>query len=79
MRFDITGVGTRPETEKVARHRGSGKMKRWRCILCGYVYDEARGEPEDGIQPGTRWEDVPESWSCPDCGAGKEDFEHVPA
>ena len=49
----------------------------WRCILCGWIYDEAAGVPEDGINPGTRWEDVPDSWVCPDCGAMKLDFELV--
>jgi len=41
------------------------------------VYQEAEGDPESGIAPGTRWEDVPLTWRCPDCGAGKEDFEMV--
>lgn len=50
-------------------------MRKWECIVCGLVYDEARGWPDDGIAPGTRWEDVPEDWLCPDCGVGKEDFE----
>ena len=50
-------------------------MSKWECIVCGLVYDEARGWPDDGIPPGTRWEDVPEDWLCPDCGVGKEDFE----
>lgn len=53
-------------------------MSKWRCIPCGYVYDEARGEAGDGIDPGTPWEDLPQHWSCPDCGAGKEEFERVP-
>ena len=52
-------------------------MKQWQCIVCGYVYDEAAGDPEHGIAAGTRWEDVPESWSCPDCGIAKADFEMV--
>ena len=43
--------------------------------LCGLVYDEKEGWPDDGIAPGTKWEDVPEDWLCPDCGVGKEDFE----
>lgn len=51
--------------------------KSWMCIVCGLIYDEAEGWPDDGIPPGTRWEDVPEDWVCPDCGAGKEDFEMV--
>ncbi len=47
------------------------------CVICGFVYDEARGLPEEGIPPGTRWEDVPETWRCPDCNMGKADFEMV--
>ena len=50
-------------------------MKTWMCLICGYVYDEAVGDPEHGIEPGTRWADIPLSWRCPDCGAFKEDFE----
>lgn len=49
-------------------------MKRWECIVCGLIYDEAEGFPDDGIPPGTPWEDVPFDWQCPDCGVGKEDF-----
>ncbi|MCC5790984.1 MAG: rubredoxin [Legionellaceae bacterium] len=52
-------------------------MKRYICVICGFVYDEAEGWPEDGIAAGTKWEDVPENWFCPDCGAGKEDFEMI--
>ena len=47
----------------------------WECALCGFIYDEAKGAPEEGIAPGTRWADVPEDWTCPDCAAGKADFE----
>lgn len=50
----------------------------WECQICGWVYDEAKGWPEDGIAPGTRWEDIPDDWSCPECGAAKEDFEMLP-
>jgi rubredoxin len=49
-------------------------VKKWQCMVCEFIYDEALGRPEDGIPPGTRWEDVPEDWTCPDCGVGKEDF-----
>ena len=52
-------------------------MKVWECLVCGWVYDEAKGWPEDGIAPGTAWQDVPEDWLCPECGVGKEDFEMV--
>lgn len=53
-------------------------MARWECIVCGLIYDEKEGWPEDGIAPGTKWEDVPEDWTCPDCGVGKADFELIP-
>jgi rubredoxin-NAD+ reductase len=52
-------------------------MSKWECIVCGLVYDEAKGWPDDGIAAGTKWEDVPEDWLCPDCGVGKEDFELI--
>lgn len=52
-------------------------MKTYVCIVCGYVYDEAKGDPEHGIAPGTRWADVPEGFECPDCGVAKSDFEMV--
>ncbi|GGB39954.1 pyridine nucleotide-disulfide oxidoreductase [Oceanisphaera marina] len=50
-------------------------MKKWLCIICGLIYDEAKGWPSDGIAPGTAWEDVPDDWLCPDCLVGKADFE----
>ena len=53
-------------------------MAQWECIVCGLIYDEKDGWPDDGIPPGTKWADVPDDWSCPDCGVGKEDFELVP-
>ncbi len=52
-------------------------MKTWMCVICGYVYDESRGDPDRGIPPGTAWDDVPADWTCPDCGAAKDDFEMV--
>lgn len=52
-------------------------MKKYQCFFCGYIYDEAAGDPARGHPPGTRFEDLPLSWRCPDCGAGKEDFDLV--
>lgn len=52
-------------------------MKTWMCITCGYIYDEAKGDPHSGIAPGTSWADVPADWLCPDCGVSKADFEMV--
>lgn len=49
-------------------------MKRLLCDICGYIYDEAVGVPEEGVPPGTPWEDLPDGWVCPECGATKELF-----
>lgn len=51
--------------------------KKWECVICGFVYDEEKGLPEEGIAPGTLWDDVPEDWECPECGVSKYDFEMV--
>lgn len=53
----------------------SEEYKSYMCQLCGLIYREVDGWPEEGIAPGTRWEDVPETWLCPECGATKADFE----
>jgi rubredoxin-NAD+ reductase len=52
-------------------------MKKYTCALCSHSYDEVEGDPGSGIAPGTKWEDVPDEWMCPDCGAGKEDYFEV--
>ncbi len=49
-------------------------MKKYTCSLCGYVYDEAVGDPDSGIAPGTKFEDLPDNWVCPLCGASKDNF-----
>ena len=49
--------------------------RKWMCVICGFIYDEAAGRPEDGIVPGTRWEDVPLTWTSPYWGATKVEFE----
>jgi rubredoxin len=59
------------------QRRHGGAMKTWMCLICGWIYDEAAGVPEEGVAPGTRWEDIPPNWTCPECGARKEDFEMV--
>ena len=50
-------------------------MDKYVCMICGYVYDPAEGDPDNDVSPGTAWDDVPEDWVCPICGAGKDDFE----
>lgn len=55
----------------------SQQFQKYICLLCGFIYDEALGCPQEGIEPGTRWEDISDEWQCPDCGAMKSDFEMV--
>ncbi len=50
-------------------------MDKYVCTVCGYVYDPAEGDPPNGVEPGTAFEDIPGDWTCPICGAAKEDFE----
>ncbi|HIU64286.1 MAG TPA: rubredoxin [Candidatus Avacidaminococcus intestinavium] len=52
-------------------------MEQWTCVVCGYVYDEAAGDPDSGIAPGTKFEDIPDDWVCPLCGVSKDQFEKV--
>jgi rubredoxin len=53
------------------------ETKTWLCLICGWLYDEKSGAPEHGIAPGTPWDQIPMNWTCPECGARKEDFEMV--
>ena len=53
------------------------ESKTWMCLICGWIYDEAAGDPEHGIAAGTPWSQVPMNWTCPECQARKEDFEMV--
>ncbi|MCT4508354.1 MAG: rubredoxin [Tepidibacter sp.] len=50
-------------------------MKKYVCVVCGYVYDPAEGDPDNGVVAGTKWEDVAEDWLCPLCAVGKDQFE----
>ena len=50
-------------------------MEKYVCTVCGYVYDPEAGDPDNGVEPGASFENIPEDWVCPLCGAGKEDFE----
>ncbi|HOL83535.1 MAG TPA: rubredoxin [Caldisericia bacterium] len=52
-------------------------MKKFECSVCGYIYDPEIGDPESGIAPGTLFEDLPEDWICPVCGADKSMFEEI--
>ena len=65
-----------PVTQSAVAAKGAQPGERsWKCMLCAFAYDEAMGLPEEGIAPGTRWEDIPADWTCPDCAADKGGFE----
>jgi rubredoxin len=55
--------------------KGGKKMDRYVCTVCGYVYDPEQGDPDNGIDPGTKFDDLPDDWVCPICGASKNEFE----
>ena len=57
--------------------KGDLAMQKYECQLCGYIYDPAKGDEENGIKAGTPFEKLPEDWECPLCGASKDDFEPV--
>jgi rubredoxin len=50
------------------------EYKSWVCLICGWIYNESQGLPDEGIAPGTRFADIPADWRCPECDVGKEDF-----
>lgn len=55
----------------------AAKPRRFRCRYCSHVYDEALGDPDGDIAPGTRYEDIPDDWVCPECGASKSDYDLI--
>jgi rubredoxin len=50
-------------------------MEKWECLVCGYIYDPEAGDPDNGVDPDTTFEDLPDDWVCPECGADKDEFE----
>jgi len=71
----LNGLCFRPDDRTIIG--GEILTKMYKCTVCGYVYDPDKGDPDSGIEPGTAFEDLPDDWYCPDCGAKKEDFEEV--
>lgn len=67
----VNAAGTRQKIN------GRELMQKWRCTICQYIYDPAVGDPDSGIAPGTPFEDIPDNWYCPLCGASKDMFEQV--
>jgi rubredoxin len=66
------GIGIKTRTT-CANHKEI-QMAQYMCGPCGWIYDEEFGDPEHGLAPGTKFEDIPDDWKCPECGVGKEDF-----
>ncbi len=60
---------------KAKLKEGVKNMKKYKCLMCGYIYDPAIGDPDNGVEAGTAFEDLPDGWVCPECGAGKDEFE----
>ena len=52
-------------------------MDKWECLVCGYIYDPEKGDPDGGVEPGTKFEDLPDDWVCPVCGARKDQFKRL--
>ncbi len=52
-------------------------FRKYQCTVCGHIFDEAEGDPDSGIEPGTQWEDIPDDWRCPECGVEKSEFELI--
>ena len=75
--------GTTPKTapsyiaEKEEKKEGDTKLAKYKCSVCGYIYDPAKGDPESDTPPGTKFEDLPDDWTCPVCGAAKSEFEKI--
>jgi rubredoxin/flavin reductase (DIM6/NTAB) family NADH-FMN oxidoreductase RutF len=74
-RTAATYIAKKKPTETLKQ--GIKSMKKYKCLMCGYIYDPPIGDPENGIEPGTAFEDLPDDWVCPDCGVGKDEFEPI--
>ncbi|CAG4889405.1 rubredoxin [Paraburkholderia saeva] len=72
--LDETPEIARAATQAPPEASSADEFKQWVCVICGWIYDEAAGAPDDGIAPGTRWADIPDDWRCPLCDVGKQDF-----
>lgn len=68
------GSGGKKEVRKEESGMGASELKKYTCSVCGYVYDPAQGDPDNGVEPGTAFEDLPDDWVCPVCGATKDAF-----
>ena len=65
------------KTNKLLEDKTLSDYRKYECAVCGWIYDEEKGDPDSGLAPGTRYEDIPDDWLCPDCGVDKTFFELV--
>lgn len=70
-------VRRKPPPSPGKQRRQKRKMPKFKCLVCGYIYNPALGDPDSGIKPGTSFDQLPDSWVCPVCGASKEQFEKL--
>ena len=73
-RTAATYIEKKPEAKS---KQGVKEMKKYKCLMCGYIYDPASGDPDNGVADGTAFEDLPDDWTCPECGVGKDEFEPI--
>jgi rubredoxin len=72
-----TYIADHKKIENNKKRKESEKMAKYECSVCGYIYDPEKGDPESGVNPGTFFENLPDDWVCPICGAGKDEFEEL--
>ena len=73
-RTAATYIKQKPRAES---EQGAREMRKYKCLMCGYIYDPGIGDPDSEIEAGTAFEDLPDDWVCPDCGVGKDEFERI--
>ena len=69
------GVTPRNAPSYIQQHKEESAVSKYKCTVCGYIYDPAAGDPDNGVEPGTSFESLPDDWTCPVCGAAKSEFE----
>ena len=74
--LDISNCMINPKFSLINFGQGGG-MDKYKCLVCGYIYDPAKGDPDNGVKPGTSFEALPADWVCPECGVGKDMFEKI--
>ena len=73
--YEALFMSMEPRNDIKVAMTNTQKPRRYRCVICDHIYDPAEGDPEGGIQPGTPFESIPDTWVCPECGASKADYE----